>query len=371
MTVAVLEHHNQGIDMACHMLGNMLHMVTPAQVCISEFLVQQRARWALTMLALSVNSILCIISKSLAMYSSLANIVSPGRSHSRGLVFPTVLLTDLLTILLTVLQIVLPTVLQSSPADLFLHVAPVSPTLQGLLCLQAANEALLKLLQVPKAVPQHAIPQQHQQHAVSQQQQQQQYQQQLQQVRPLQAASAQPTSSIASHGMPAQHSQPTSTAGTSQQLPFGALQLQQQRPQLQQQQQQTQQLLQQPHQQPPQATQLWQQPQTGSVSTAPGLPTGVSFLQASTSSLAPQAALASLAPLAVQVSAANLASISQPGLAALGNQLLDQSRTGGSLTQQMPVMALPASLVLSGVPVGSSQPAVSSAPAVCEGHRNA
>ncbi|KAL0043449.1 hypothetical protein WJX79_004963 [Trebouxia sp. C0005] len=46
---------------------------------------------------------------------------------------------------------------------------------------QAANEALLKLLQVPKAVPQHAIPQQHQQHAVSQQQQQQQYQQQLQQ----------------------------------------------------------------------------------------------------------------------------------------------------------------------------------------------
>ncbi|KAL0045751.1 hypothetical protein WJX82_003498 [Trebouxia sp. C0006] len=73
------------------------------------------------------------------------------------------------------------------------------------------------------------------------------------------------------------------------------------------------------------------------------------------------------------VQAANeaLLKLLQPGLAALGNQLMDQSRTGGSLTQQMPVMALPASLVLSGVPVGSSQPAVSSAPAVCEGHRNA
>lgn len=221
--------------------------------------------------------------------------------------------------------------------------------------MQAANEALLKLLQVPKAVPQHAISQQHQQHAISQQQQQQ-----LQQGRPL-ATSAQPATGITSHGMPTQHTQPTGTAGTSQQLPFGALQLQQQRPQLPPQQ----------HQQPPQATQLWQQPQTGSVSAAPSLPPGVSFLQAPTSSLGPQAALASLAPLAVQISAANLAGISQPGLAALGNQLMDQSRAGGSLTQQMPVMALPASLVLSGVPVGSSQPAVSTAPAVCEGHRNA
>ncbi len=252
--------------------------------------------------------------------------------------------------------------------------------------MQAANDALLKLLQVPKAVPQHAISQQHQQHAISQQQQQHQQaqqQQQQQQVRPLQAASAQPATGVTSHGMLTQHLQPTSTAGTSQQLPFGALQLQQQRPQLQQQlqlqqpqlqqqqQQQRQQLLPQPHQQPPQVPQLWQQPQSGSVSAAPSLPTGVSFLQAPTSSLGPQAALASLAPLAVQISAANLAGISQPGLAALGNQLMDQSRAGGSLTQQMPVMALPASLVLSGVPVGTSQPAVSSAPAVCEGHRNA
>ncbi|KAL0041297.1 hypothetical protein WJX77_011458 [Trebouxia sp. C0004] len=231
---------------------------------------------------------------------------------------------------------------------------------------QAANEALLKLLQVPKAVPQHAISQQHQQHVISQQQQQHQ------QPRPLQAASAQPATSITSHGMPTQYQQPTSTAGTSQQLPFGAFQLQQQRPQLQQQQRQQllQQLHQQPHQQPPQATQLWQQPQTGSASAAPSLPTSVSFLQAPTSSLGPQAALASLAPLAVQISAANLAGISQPSLAALGNQLMDQSRTGGTLAQQMPVMALPASLVLSGVPVGTSQPAVSSTPAVCEGHRN-
>ncbi len=236
--------------------------------------------------------------------------------------------------------------------------------------MQAANEALLKLLQVPKAVPQHTISQPHQQHAISPHPQQQQ-QQQLQQGRPLQAASAQPATSITSHGMPPQYPQPTNTAGAAgQQLPFGALQLQQQGPQLQQQ-QQRQQLLQQPHQQPPQATQLWQQPRTGSVSAAPSLPTGVSFLQASTSTLAPQAALASLAPLAVQISAANLAGISQPGLAALGNQLMDQSRTGGSLTQQMPVVALPASLVLSGVPVGTSQPAVSSTPAVCEGHRNA
>ena len=268
------------------------------------------------------------------------------------------------------LPTVLLTLLQSSPADVVFHQAPVSPTFQTLLCLQAANEALLKLLQVPKAVPQHAISQQHQQHAISQQQQQhqqqQQQQQQLQQARPLQAASAQPKPGITSHGMPTQHPQPTSTPGTSQQLPFGALQLQQQRPQLQQQ-QQRQQVLQQPHQQPPEATQLWQQPR---VSAAASLPTGVSFLQAPTPSLGPQAALASLAPLAVQISAANLAGISQPGLAALGDQLMD-SRTGESLTQQMPVMALPASLVLSGVPVGTSHPAVSSAPAVCEGHRNA
>ncbi len=274
-------------------------------------------------------------------------------------------------LLLTVLQ----TVLQS-PADDFCIKHQYHPLCQILLCLQAANEALLKLLQVPKAVPQHAISQQHQQHAVSQQQQQQQPQQQQQQSRPLQATSALPATGITSHGMPTQHPQPTGAAGTNQQLPFGALQLQQQRPQLKQQpqlqqQQQRPQLLPQQHQQPPQAPQLWQQPRTGSVSTAPSLPTGVSFLQAPTSSLGTQAALASLAPLAVQISPANLAGISQPGLAALGNQLMDQSRTGGSLTQQMPVMALPASLVLSGVPVGSSQPAVSSAPAVCEGHRNA
>ncbi len=274
-------------------------------------------------------------------------------------------------LLLTVLQ----TVLQS-PADVFCIKHQYHPLCQILLCLQAANEALLKLLQVPKAVPQHAISQQHQQHAVSQQQQQQQPQQQQQQSRPLQATSALPATGITSHGMPTQHPQPTGTAGTNQQLPFGALQLQQQRPQLKQQpqlqqQQQRPQLLPQQHQQPPQAPQLWQQPRTGSVSAAPSLATGVSFLQAPTSSLGTQAALASLATLAVQISPANLAGISQPGLAALGNQLMDQSRTGGSLTQQMPVMALPASLVLSGVPVGSSQPAVSSAPAVCEGHRNA
>ena len=282
--------------------------------------------------------------------------MSQGRPHSSRPVLLTVLLT----------------VWQSSPADTCC-IQHQHHTSQILLCLQAANEALLKLLQVPKAVPQHAIPQQHQQHAISQQQhQQQQAQQQLQQVRPLQAASAPPNTGTTSHGMPTQHPQPTSTAGTSQQLPFGALQLQQQRPQLQQQmQQQGPQLLPQLQQQPPQAPQLWQQPRAGSASAGPSLPTGVSFLQAPTSSLGPQAALASLAPLAVQISAANLASISQPGLAALGNQVMDQSRAVGSLTQQMPVMALPASLVLSGVPVGTSQPAVSSAPAVCEGHRNA
>ena len=231
-------------------------------------------------------------------------------------------------------------------------------------CLQAANEALLKLLQVPKAVPQHAAPQhvipqqnQHYQH----QQQLQQLQQQQQQARTLQPTPAQPASNLTSQAAPQQHAQALSAAGSGLQLPFGALQLQQQQQQqqgnlMQQQQQQQQRApqLQQVQQQQPQATQTWQQARPGSVTASPGLPTGVSFLPAPPPHLAPQPALASLA---VQISAANLAGASQPLLSAAGGTTMDgRSGVGGP---QLPVVSLPASMVLSGVPVGMSQPVVS------------
>ena len=58
----------RGIDMACLMFGNMIHMVTQAQVCNSEFLTQQQAGWALPLLALSVGSMLCIANKGLTVY---------------------------------------------------------------------------------------------------------------------------------------------------------------------------------------------------------------------------------------------------------------------------------------------------------------
>ncbi len=200
--------------------------------------------------------------------------------------------------------------------------------------LQAANEALLKLLQVPKAVPQHAVPQ----HVISPQHYQHQQQYQQQQARPLQNTPALPVNGLSSQAL--LQSAGLGIATASQQLPFGALQLQQQ-------------LQQRPQQQPQaQAPQLWQA-RPGVVNAAPTLPTGVSFLQAPVPGLGSQAAHASLAPLAKQISAANLAGPSQPGTAAVGISQTDRHTIG---TSQTTVASLPASVVLSGVPVRTSAP---------------
>lgn len=64
MTSVYLEHHDQGMDMACLVFGNKLHTVIQAQICISEFLAQQQAGWALPSFTLLVSSMLCIASKS-------------------------------------------------------------------------------------------------------------------------------------------------------------------------------------------------------------------------------------------------------------------------------------------------------------------
>ena len=63
-----LKHHDQGNDMASPVFGYKLTIVIQAQVCISKLLAQQQAGWALPSLALLVSSMLCIASKSLAMY---------------------------------------------------------------------------------------------------------------------------------------------------------------------------------------------------------------------------------------------------------------------------------------------------------------
>lgn len=184
--------------------------------------------------------------------------------------------------------------------------------------MQAANEALLKLLQVPKAVPQHTLPQQQQQGV----------------ARPANVASTLPGN--LSSG---QHAASTATAASSQ-LPVGALQVQQQRPQ---------QLLHQQHQlqlqQQAQAAQLWQLRQ-GLMNAAAALPSGVSFLQSPAASTS-----ASLGPLAAQISAAvaPLASLSgasqataQPG-----------SKPAAGLTLPGSLVSIPANVVLPGVPVSA------------------
>ena len=127
--------------------------------------------------------------------------------------------------------------------------------------------------------------------------------------------------------------------------------------------------LQQMQQQQPQAAHTWQQARPGLVAAAPGLPTGVSFLPAPPLNDAPQAALASLAPLALQISAANLAGVSQPLVSAAGGTYMNGSNRG--VGPQLLVSSLPASLVLSGVPVGMSQPVVSSVPATTDDRREA
>ena len=213
------------------------------------------------------------------------------------------------------------------------------PTCTKLFCkMQAANEALLKLLQVPKAVPQH-MPPQHAQHAQQPQQQltHQQHQQLLQQqrlqqqARQLQESASQPISNQATHLQAA--SSGLGSQGLAQ-VPLGALQLQQ-------------------RQQQAQANQLWQV-RPVQVGALPGLPTGVSVLQPSLQQgLGVQGAHASLAPLAVEISAANLANLSQPLMAALSAHT--NSRVGDA-RQQMPAASLP-SFVLSGTPVSVPQTA--------------
>ena len=149
--------------------------------------------------------------------------------------------------------------------------------------MQAANEALLKLLQIPKAVPQHSLPHQ---------------QQQQQLARP---------SAVAGTQLNCAASPPSgSKAGSGQQLPFGTLQVQQQQQKPQHRPQQ--QLLHQQHQlqlqQQAQAAQLWQLRQ-GLAHAAAALPSGVSFLQSPAASLGLQSTNASLGPLAAQISAAS------------------------------------------------------------------
>lgn len=195
--------------------------------------------------------------------------------------------------------------------------------------MQAANEALLKLLQVPKAVPQHSLPQQQQQQG---------------QARPGMTVPAQASNSTSSLLAPA-----TGQAGTAQQLPLGALQVQQQ----QQQQQQPQQLLHQQHQlqlqQQAQAAQLWQLRQ-GLVNAAAALPSGVSFLQSPAASLGFKSGNASLGPLAAQISAASTASASQ----STANQASAQVQST-PLSMTASLASLPRNLVIPGVPVSAPQ----------------
>jgi len=66
MSFVSLEHHDQGIDMACLMFGYKI-VVIQAQVCLSE-LAQQQAGQALPSLAVLVGSMRCIASKSLTNY---------------------------------------------------------------------------------------------------------------------------------------------------------------------------------------------------------------------------------------------------------------------------------------------------------------
>ena len=121
---------------------------------------------------------------------------------------------------------------------------------------------------------------------------------------------ARPTNVSATHPHTAASSPKGSNTGAGQQLPFGALQVQQQhRPQPQ--------LLHQQHQlqlqQQAQAAQLWQLRQ-GLANAAAALPSGVSFLQSPAASLGFQSSGASLGPLAAQISAANVSGASQaPG----------------------------------------------------------
>ncbi|KAL3134959.1 Pharynx and intestine in excess protein 1 [Trebouxia sp. C0010 RCD-2024] len=180
---------------------------------------------------------------------------------------------------------------------------------------QAANEALLKLLQIPKAVPQHALPQQQQQ----------------QLARPANMAPNQPPAAAASL---------SSKAGAGQQLPSGALQVQQQ----QQQHRPQQQLLHQQHQlqlqQQAQAAQLWQLRQ-GLANAAAALPSGVSFLQSPGASLGLQPTTASLGPLAAQISAASASGIGQVP-AQPENRPLNLSAS---------LASLPGNVVIPGLPV--------------------
>ena len=185
--------------------------------------------------------------------------------------------------------------------------------------LQAANEALLKLLQIPKAVPQHSVSQQ-----------QQQQQQQL--ARPTNVSANQAHAAASLSG---------SNAGAGQQLPFGALQVQQQP---QQQHRPQPQLLHQQHQlqlqQQAQAAQLWQLRQ-GLANAAAALPSGVSFLQSPAASLGLQSTGASLGPLAAQISAANASGASQaPGQ--------PESRPVGLSAA---LASLPGSVIIPGLPV--------------------
>ncbi|KAL3146765.1 hypothetical protein ABBQ38_014749 [Trebouxia sp. C0009 RCD-2024] len=182
---------------------------------------------------------------------------------------------------------------------------------------QAANEALLKLLQIPKAVPQHSLPQQ---------------QQQQQLARLANMAVNQPP--VAAASVP-------SKAGAGQQLPSGALQVPQQ--QQQQQHRPQQQLLHQQHQlqlqQQAQAAQLWQLRQ-GLANAAAALPSGVSFLQSPGASLGLQPTTASLGPLAAQISAASASGMQAPA------QPEDRP-----LNLSVSLASLPGNIVIPGLPV--------------------
>ena len=190
--------------------------------------------------------------------------------------------------------------------------------------LQAANEALLKLLQIPKAVPPQSVPQQQQQ----------------QLARPTNVTATQPH---AATSLPS-----GSNAGAGQQLPVGALQVQQQ----QQQQRPQPQLLHQQHQlqlqQQAQAAQLWQLRQ-GLANAAAALPPGVNFLQSPAASLGFQSTGTSLGPLAAQISAASASGMSQgPGqpdsrLVGLSNSLA----------------SLPGNVIIPGLPVTEPRPVAS------------
>lgn len=177
--------------------------------------------------------------------------------------------------------------------------------------MQAANEALLKLLQIPKAVPIQSVPQQQQQLA-----------------RPTNVTATQP------HAVASSPS--GSTAGAGQQLPVGALQVQQQqqRPQPQ--------LLHQQHQlqlqQQAQAAQLWQLRQ-GLANAAAALPPGVNFLQSP--SLGFQSTGTSLGPLAAQISAASASGASQG---------VGQSE-GKPVGLSTSLASLPGNVIIPGLPV--------------------